>query len=244
MPTLNHKTTTPSRENVWQMFDRIAHRYDFLNHLLSMGIDRGWRQEIAARLPARPHLHLLDLATGTADVLLTLCQLNPDIERASGLDLSEHMLAYGRQKLKKAHLKASAELRTGDACQIDEPANSYDAITMSFGIRNVLDPDLCLREIYRTLKPGGRALILEFSLPEPPLRPLYLLYLRHILPKIGALISGDDSAYRYLNQTIETFPCGQNFCNRMIEAGFKQVDFTPLTCGIATLYQGDKPWSR
>ncbi|PIQ25856.1 bifunctional demethylmenaquinone methyltransferase/2-methoxy-6-polyprenyl-1,4-benzoquinol methylase UbiE [bacterium (Candidatus Blackallbacteria) CG17_big_fil_post_rev_8_21_14_2_50_48_46] len=236
-----HSAPSPSRQNVWQMFDRIAHRYDFLNHTLSMGIDTLWRQKLAQQLPPRPDLKLLDLATGTADVLITLCQENKSISEALGLDLSEQMLSYGRQKLKQEGLENRAELRLGDACEIPVEAASYDAVTMSFGIRNVLDMDLCLREIYRSLKPGGRALILEFSLPESRLvRPGYLLYLRHLLPRIGAAVSGDDAAYRYLNQTIETFPCGQDFCDHMIAAGFQNVDFMPQTFGIATIYQGDK----
>ncbi|MGE3727089.1 MAG: bifunctional demethylmenaquinone methyltransferase/2-methoxy-6-polyprenyl-1,4-benzoquinol methylase UbiE [Candidatus Sericytochromatia bacterium] len=235
--------TAPSRQHVWQMFDRIAHRYDFLNHTLSLGIDYHWRRQLAEKLPARADLKLLDLATGTADVLIELCQQNSGIQSALGLDLSEQMLAKGREKIQALPLKSRAELKHGDACQIPVEDSAYDVITMAFGIRNVLDVDLCLREMLRVLAPGGRALILEFSLPPQPLmRSSYLLYLRHILPQIGGLISGDGAAYRYLNQTIESFPCGQDLCDHLIAAGFKDVAFTPLSLGIASIYQGDKPF--
>jgi demethylmenaquinone methyltransferase / 2-methoxy-6-polyprenyl-1,4-benzoquinol methylase len=234
---------SPSRQHVWQMFDRIAHRYDFLNHTLSMGIDYDWRRQLADRLPPQAELKLLDLATGTADVLIALCQQNQGIQLALGLDLSEQMLVRGRQKLSNLALTAQTELLQGDACKIPVESSSYDVVTMAFGIRNVVDVDLCLREILRSLTPGGRALILEFSLPSNNLvRSGYLFYLRHLLPEIGGLISGDASAYRYLNQTIESFPCGQDFSNRMIDAGFTQVSHTPLTLGIVSIYQGDKPF--
>lgn len=235
--------STPSRQHVWQMFDRIAHRYDFLNHTLSMGIDYHWRRQMAEKLPPRADLKLLDLATGTADVLIELCQQNQGIQSALGLDLSEQMLAKGREKIQALSIRQRAELKHGDACQIPLENAAFDVITMAFGIRNVLDVDLCLREMMRVLAPGGRTLILEFSLPPQTLmRNAYLLYLRHLLPQIGALISGDGAAYRYLNQTIETFPCGQDFCDRLIAAGFKNVGYTPLTFGIASIYQGDKPF--
>jgi demethylmenaquinone methyltransferase/2-methoxy-6-polyprenyl-1,4-benzoquinol methylase len=235
--------STPSRQHVWQMFDRIAHRYDFLNHTLSLGIDYHWRRQLAEKLPAQADLKLLDLATGTADVLIELCQHNSGIQSALGLDLSEQMLAKGRDKIQALPIKHRAELKLGDACQIPLENATYDVITMAFGIRNVLDVDLCMREMMRVLTPGGRVLILEFSLPPQALmRQSYLLYLRHILPQIGGLISGDGAAYRYLNETIETFPCGQDFCDRLIAAGFKNVGYTPLSLGIASIYQGDKPF--
>lgn len=225
------------------MFDRIAHRYDFLNHTLSMGIDFYWRRCLLDLLPARKELQLLDLATGTADVLIALCQHHRGIQAALGLDLSEQMLEQGRSKLDKLGLSARIQLLHGDACDIPLPDQSYEVVTMAFGIRNVLDVDRCLHEILRCLKPGGRALILEFSLPSHQwIRSAYLLYLRHLLPRIGGFISGDYAAYRYLNQTIETFPCGQDFCDRMIAAGFTHVSFTPLSLGIVSIYQGDRPF--
>jgi demethylmenaquinone methyltransferase/2-methoxy-6-polyprenyl-1,4-benzoquinol methylase len=234
-------SSEPSREQVWEMFDRIAHRYDALNRILSGGIDVHWRQKLIEQLPARPNITLLDLATGTADVLLTLCKAVPGITQADGMDLSEKMLDMGRHKVQNARLQEIITLSTGDAGAIPAADNHYDAATISFGIRNVPSVSVCLQEMHRVLKPGGRALILEFSTPTQPLfRKAYFAYLRHILPHIGARLSGDSYAYRYLNQTIETFPSGQEFADLMIAAGFSDVQYTPLTLGIASIYQGDK----
>jgi demethylmenaquinone methyltransferase/2-methoxy-6-polyprenyl-1,4-benzoquinol methylase len=235
------KSSEPSRDQVWEMFDRIAHRYDTLNRILSGGIDIHWRQKLIQCLPFRPKLKLLDLATGTADILLTFCQAVPGIEHADGMDLSEKMLDIGRHKVQQARLQDVITLSTGDAGAIPAADNVYDAATISFGIRNVPSVSGCLGEMHRVLKPGGRALILEFSTPTNPIfRQAYFTYLRHVLPQIGAKLSGDSYAYRYLNQTIESFPSGQDFADLMIAAGFSNVRYTPLTLGIASIYQGDK----
>lgn len=235
-------TTEPERQDVWQMFDRIAHRYDLLNRTLSMGIDISWRKKLAAMLPPQPGLRVLDLATGTADVPLALCDYNADVTEVVGMDLSEGMLALGKQKVTAAARDAQIQLSVGDAMQIPAEERSFDAVTISFGIRNVPDVSQTLREMYRVLRPGGYGLVLEFSTPEiPGWKQAYLLYLRHLLPRVGAMISGDSKAYRYLNQTIETFPYGQAFCNLMIEAGFTEVEGVELTGGIATIYRGMRP---
>lgn len=231
----------PSRLHVWRMFDRIAPRYDLCNRLLSFGTDLRWRRKLVRLLPARPDMELLDLATGTADQAIALLRGDRRIVRALGLDMSEQMLAVGRHKVAGLGLAARLELRTGDAGAIPVPDTSCDVVTISFGIRNVVDVSQSLREMLRVLRPGGRALILEFSLPHPVFRPLYLFYLRHILPPLGHAVSGDSAAYRYLNQTIETFPCGMAFCDLMRAAGFTCVQHHPLSLGIATIYQGDKP---
>lgn len=236
------KTSSPSRQEVWQMFDRIAHRYDFLNRVLSAGIDVSWRLKMLEYLPPKSDLKLLDLATGTGDVLITLCENHPQISYALGMDLSEGMLDIGRQKVQ--HLNTEVDMKVGDACHIECSDSSFDIVTISFGIRNVLDVSQSLSEMYRVLKPGGKALILEFSQPSIPVfKEFYFYYLRHILPTIGGLISGDSYAYKYLNQTIETFPSGQDFANLMINVGFQDVDFHPLTGGISTLYIGSKRFS-
>lgn len=237
-------TQEPVRQDVWQMFDRIAWRYDFLNRILSMGIDRGWREQMANMLPPRSSLKVLDLATGTADVPLTFIKSNHDITHITGMDLSEKMLDIGREKIKAQHFEDRITLSTGDAMQIPAESDAYDAATISFGIRNVPDVLTTLKEMHRVLNAGGHALILEFSTPEiPGFKQGYLFYLRHILPQIGAALSGDSYAYRYLNQTIETFPYGQDFCDLMLEAGFSQAEAVPLTGGIATIYRGVKPYS-
>jgi demethylmenaquinone methyltransferase/2-methoxy-6-polyprenyl-1,4-benzoquinol methylase len=151
------------------------------------------------------------------------------------------MLEIGRAKLNRAGLNGTAELRTGDAMAIPFEDQSFDAVSISFGIRNMTDVPKALSEMYRILKPNGRALILEFSIPtSAAVRGPYLFYLRHILPRLGTAISGDSGAYRYLNETIESFPCGEAFLNLMSAAGFRHSEFTPLQFGIATLYQGDR----
>lgn len=234
-------STSPSRVNVGSMFDRIAHRYDLLNRLLSFGTDVRWRKRMAKHLPEGASLEILDLATGTADVLISLEKHCPRVKRGTGVDLSFGMLSFGLPKLKALGLANRFRLVRGDAMALPLPSERYDAVTISFGIRNVLDVPAGLREMCRILKPGGRALVLEFSLPGNALfRAGYLFYFRHVLPRVGALLSGDGGAYRYLNQTVETFPYGENFCALMRNAGFRDVKAFPLTFGIATLYQGDK----
>jgi demethylmenaquinone methyltransferase/2-methoxy-6-polyprenyl-1,4-benzoquinol methylase len=238
-----HDTTTePSRDKVWHMFDRIAPRYDLLNRLLSFRQDVAWRRRMAKRLPPGDTLRLLDIATGTADQILFLKECAPAVGDAVGVDMSEGMLAVGREKVARVGLSDRVVLKTGDAMSIPEPDTAFDVATMSFGIRNVLDVTDALREVLRVLKPGGRALILEFSTPESRwFRPLYFFYLRHLLPVIGGLLSGDRTAYRYLNRTIETFPSGKDFCALMERAGFTRVKAIPLTFGIASIYEGDRP---
>lgn len=231
----------PPRQKVWEMFDRIAPRYDLLNRLLSFRRDVAWRNAMARHLPDRDHMLVLDLATGTGDQLLALRKRCDRISRGIGMDMSEGMLAFGREKIRDRGLTGQLELRTGDATDIPLPDATFDALTMSFGIRNVVDVPKALREMVRVLKPGGRALILEFSLPaNRVVRAGHLFYLRRVLPAVGALVSGDGYAYRYLNQTIETFPYGEAFCSLMREAGFASAIPHPLTFGVATIYQGDK----
>jgi len=236
------QTDEPSRQKVWHMFDRIAPRYDLLNRLLSFRRDVAWRERMASMVPSGQGLRLIDIATGTADQIISLMEKKPSITSAIGVDMSEGMLSYGRQKISKLGWDNRVELRTGDAMSIPETERAFDVATMSFGIRNVINVTEALREIGRVLKPGGRALILEFSTPENRLfRPLYFFYLRYILPIIGGILSGDRTAYRYLNRTIETFPSGEAFCAIMRDAGFTNVKATPLTFGIASIYQGDRP---
>jgi len=223
------------------MFDRVAHRYDFLNRVLSLGIDRFWRKKMTSLLPNGNNLKVLDLATGTADQLLFLFETSDKLESGVGMDLAERMLEIGRQKIRKRSLSRVLTLKTGDATVIPAESNHFDVVTISFGIRNVLNVGQTLQDMHRVLKPGGRVLILEFSLPHSTfIRAGYLLYLRHVLPRIGAFISGDPYAYRYLNETIETFPHGKSFCTLMENAGFVHSIDHPVSLGIATVYQGDK----
>ncbi len=230
----------PSRENVHRMFDRIAPRYDLLNHLLSFNRDKVWRRRMATMLPVRPDLKLLDLATGTGDQLLALYD-SGKIVSGVGIDPAEKMLAIGREKIARRSLGDKLSLVVGAGESIPCADKSFDVVTISFGIRNVTDVPTALREMHRVLKPDGRALILEFSLPKSRLiRAGYLFYFRHILPTLGGWISGDKEAYRYLNKTVESFPYGDQFAKLMREAGFDGVKATPLTFGVASIYCGDK----
>ena len=226
-----------SKSTSWQMFNRIAKTYDSVNRLLSFGLDVGWRKKVGLLLPKKEQVALLDLATGTADQVLLLCKEHPQqISEAIGMDLSEGMLEKGQQKLQDV-----IRLETGDAVNIPSENSRFDAITISFGIRNVPDVPASLREMHRVLRPEGKTLILEFSMPKNPIvRFGHLFYLRYVLPLVGGLISGDYEAYRYLNTSIEAFPYGESFCSLMKEAGFSTVRQHPVTFGIATIYEGIK----
>lgn len=234
----------PSRVEVWKMFDRIAPSYDALNRILSLRRDVSWRRRMARFIQKDEPLALLDLATGTGDQLIELKKSGVPISTATGMDLSEGMLDLGRNKLH--HLGwDEIEMVVGDVMNIPSPDHMYDVVTISFGIRNVLDVPKGLQEIQRVLKPGGMLLILECSMPQNLLlKKMYSLYFRHILPVIGGLVSGDSSAYRYLNKTVESFPCGEAFCRLLCSAGYRDVKFETQTLGVATIYQGIAPSTK
>jgi len=230
-----------SKKNSWRMFDRIADTYDIVNRLLSFGLDVRWRKKVNELLPQKDNIRLLDLATGTADQVLLLCNINENISDAIGMDLSEGMLEIGKDKVKKSNLTKIIQLQKGDAVNIPADEGGFDAITISFGIRNVPDVPKSMREMHRVLSVGGKALILEFSLPKNPvIRWGHLFYLRYILPLVGGLVSGDFQAYRYLNTSIEAFPYGEEFCTMLRDAGFTTVTSHPVSFGIATIYEAIK----
>ena len=221
------------------MFDKISHRYDLLNRLLSFRQDVVWRNKLVSFIPQGP-ISVLDLATGTGDVLLTIAKKQSAVQRLIGLDMANQMLRIGRQKFGRQHI-SSFSLVPGDAQNIPFENNSFDVVTMAFGIRNVPNVSMCLKEIFRTTKNNGRALILEFSLPKNGIvKSFYLFYFRHILPIIGGIVSGDYKAYSYLNKTVEEFPHGDAFSQLLISAGFNKVEAFPQTFGIATIYKADK----
>jgi len=231
----------PERRDVWKMFDRVAHRYDLLNRTLSFGRDVRWRRHLAQLLPPRNELEVLDLATGTGDLLLSLYTDSGRVVSGVGLDMAGRMLEIARAKVRDRGLSDRLALIRADASTIPFMSASFDAVTIAFGIRNVVDVPQALSEMHRVLKPGGRCLILEFSLPRNRIiRAAYLFYFRHLLPRIGAIVSGDNYAYRYLNETVETFPYGQQFCDLMEDAGFGAVRGHMLTFGVATIYEGTK----
>lgn len=230
----------PSRSEIWKMFDTISGTYDRVNRCMTFGLDKYWRNTLSSHLPAGENLQVLDCATGTGDQILSLLK-TPSIEKITGVDLAEEMLAIGRKKIAGHPLQNKVEFVRSCALSLPFAEDRFDCITLSFGIRNVLDVGACLQELLRVLKPGGRLLILETSLPKNPvIRLLHLTYLRTILPTIGGWISRKKYAYRYLHKTAETFPCGERFCHMLQEAGFVSVKHRPLTLGAVSVYIADK----
>jgi demethylmenaquinone methyltransferase/2-methoxy-6-polyprenyl-1,4-benzoquinol methylase len=230
-----------SKIKVWQMFNRIAKCYDILNHILSFGQDIIWRKKVSTFLPSRSDLSLLDIATGTANQIISIFQQNENISAAVGIDKAKKMLQIGGNKIIKHQLQDKVKLKEGDATNLEFENDTFDVITITFGIRNFVNISLALKEILRVLKPDGRMIILEFSLPNNKLfRNVFLFYFRNILPHLGGFISGDRYAYRYLNETVETFPFGKEFVQLLKDGGFVNINVTPLTLGIATIYWAEK----
>ncbi|MFH1712113.1 MAG: bifunctional demethylmenaquinone methyltransferase/2-methoxy-6-polyprenyl-1,4-benzoquinol methylase UbiE [Patescibacteria group bacterium] len=227
---------SPSRQNISQLFDKIATKYDLNNRILSFGIDGFWRRRMLKALPDRRGLRVLDVATGTGDVALKLIN-NQHIDSVVGLDISEGMLKVAKEKIEAKNRQHDVTLVHGSVLEMPFLDESFDAVTISFGIRNVTDVEKSLKEMRRVLRAHGRVLILEFSLPPAKLvRKLHFFYLQKIVPIIGKLISGEKAPYEYLNQSIETFPYGIEFGKMVKDAGFDAVEIRPMTLGIATLY--------
>lgn len=222
------------------MFDRISPSYDQLNHLLSLNIDKVWRQKTAKEVAKSHPETILDLATGTADLAIALAKSNPQ-SHIVGMDISEKMLEIGKEKVKQHGLESQIELHLGDAASLPFGGNSFDAVTVGFGVRNFENRKQGLSEIHRVLKPNGCAVILEFSMPEMfPMKQLYRLYFKHFLPKIGQCISKDPSAYTYLPQSVVAFPKPNDFIRTLDENGLKNGSAKSLSFGIATLYSATK----
>jgi demethylmenaquinone methyltransferase/2-methoxy-6-polyprenyl-1,4-benzoquinol methylase len=223
------------------MFDAIAPRYDLLNHLLSAGIDRRWRKCAIRALCLTGTERVLDLCAGTADLAIAARQARPPAARVVGVDFAAAMLAIGAGKIARAAPGGGVSLVRGDAMRIPVANASVDAVTIAFGIRNVEQPDVALREIVRVLKPGGRLVILEFAMPTAPLfRAIYLSYFRHILPRIGRAISRHGAAYDYLPASVGAFASPETFVNLLRNIGFVQISADPLTFGTVYLYTGTK----
>ena len=226
---------------VRQMFDDISPRYDLLNRLLSFGIDRRWRRFAVSQLSIPENGRVLDIAAGTCDVALEVAaQTDPSVTIV-GEDFTQGMLVHGQNKLNNSEHGSRIMLVNAPCEMIPHPDATFDAITIAFGIRNVVDRQEGLNEMFRVLKPGGRAVILEFSNPRSQLfRQIYYFYFQKILPMIGGLIS-KRSAYQYLPDSVIEFPSQEDFSAMMGKAGFQRLQFCDLTFGISTVYVGDKP---
>ncbi len=224
----------------YKIFDEIAKTYDFLNHLLSFGIDIYWRNKFLKLVPQLKKQKVLDLATGTADLALTLAK-SPEIAHITGIDLSKEMIEIGKEKVKRSNKSHKIDLKIGDGVHIPFENETFDLVTISFGIRNFSDFKKSLKNIHRVLKDDGQVMIMEFSIPRNIfIKKLYFFYFRNWLPFIGNLISKHHDAYTYLNKTVETFPYGPQFLYAMEEAGFRHMELKKLTFGIATIYIGRK----
>ncbi len=231
---------TGKGEQIQKMFSTIAPRYDFLNRLLSLGIDRRWRRVAVRQIQCPPNGRVLDVATGTGDVALEIAAQTPENVAITGIDFSAGMVEHGRTKIESSPHRARISLQIAPCEDIPFPDDTFDAVTIAFGIRNVVDRELGLREMRRVLKPGGRVVILEFSTPRSRLfRAAYNFYFHRMLPRIAGMFS-QESAYRYLPESVMEFPPQEEFESLMTKAGFRAVTHRDLTFGISTIYVGRK----
>ena len=235
-----YKNSTDSKKDqVAVMFNNIAKKYDFLNHFLSLGIDKLWRNKVVSILKKYHPKTILDIATGTGDLAITALKLNPD--KITGIDISTGMLKIGNEKIRRKKLGNIIELLEGDSENIQFPDQSFDAAIVAFGVRNFENLQKGLHEIYRVLKPGTPFIILEFSKPcKFPVKQAYNIYFTNILPLIGKLFSKDNSAYTYLPQSVNAFPEGNACLKELKTVGFKSVNEKRLSFGIASIYVAEK----
>jgi demethylmenaquinone methyltransferase/2-methoxy-6-polyprenyl-1,4-benzoquinol methylase len=232
-------TQSSKREQVEQMFDSIAPKYDFLNRFLSMGIDQIWRKKAINSLKEVNPKQILDVATGTADLAIAALKLNPD--HINGIDISNQMLEVGRNKISNKALNSKITLQQADSANLPFEDNKFDAITVAFGVRNFEFLQQGINQMYRVTRNGGKLAVLEFSKPKSfPYKQLYNFYFKYILPGWGGLISKSKTAYTYLLESVEHFPEGENFAAYLKNAGYKKIEIKPLTFGICTLYTAIK----
>lgn len=227
-------------EKIQQMFGAIAPRYDFLNRLLSFGVDRRWRKKAVRLLKYREGSRVLDVATGTGDVALEIARTTPPSVRITGADFCREMVALGLDKAAQSPYAGRIDFKVAPCEDLPFANNTFDSITIAFGIRNVVDRKLGLAEMWRVLRPGGRMIILEFSTPRSPLfRQIYTFYFRRLLPVVGGLLSRYN-AYKYLPDSVLEFPSQEEFSCMMSAAGFRNIHLHELTFGVATIYVGEK----
>ncbi len=227
------------KDQVTQMFDNISENYDGLNRVISFGIDIKWRKRVVAILTAKQPKTILDIATGTGDLAINLVETGA--EKIVGLDISPGMLEVGKKKITHKKLDHTIEMVVGDSENLPFEANSFDAITVAFGVRNFETLEKGLAEIHRVLAPGGTFVVLETSVPtKTPFKQGYNLYIKYMLPAIGKLFSKDKSAYTYLSESASVFPHGNTFNNILRKIGFIEVENKPQTFGVASIYVATK----
>lgn len=231
--------TVSKKDQVRSMFNKIAWRYDLLNHLLSLNIDKIWRRKLVKMLSVNQPESILDVATGTADLAIAAAKVKP--KEIIGIDIADEMLQIGRKKITAKGLQSMISLQTADSENLPFPAERFEAAMVAFGVRNFENLDLGLAEMYRVLKKNGTVYVLEFSIPTNKLfRPFYFFYFKNILPLIGKMVSKDTDAYTYLPDSVSAFPSGRSFIERLERAGFTHCKIRSLTLGIATIYTGEK----
>ncbi|MGC4036849.1 MAG: bifunctional demethylmenaquinone methyltransferase/2-methoxy-6-polyprenyl-1,4-benzoquinol methylase UbiE [Chitinophagaceae bacterium] len=235
---------TAKKEQIAKMFDDIAPRYDLMNRVLSAGIDIGWRKKAINILKKDSPQQILDVACGTGDMsIMAAKMLKP--AKITGIDISAQMLAVGKNKIEKEGLTKIIELQTGDSETINFPHNSFDAITVAFGVRNFETLTNGLKEMLRVLRPGGQLVVLEFSKPKnTAIRKLYNLYMGLVAPKMAGLFSQDKKAYKYLNESAKAFPDGQLFTQILDKVGYSDTSYKTLSLGICCIYTGRKPHDK
>jgi len=234
-----YNDTRSKKAQVEEMFDNIAHRYDFLNHLLSLGIDITWRKKAVKYIGTIQPKKILDVASGTGDFAFEALSLNP--EKVTGFDLSEGMMNYGREKARKLNVSNIVEFVKGDSEKMPFAENSFDAITVGFGVRNFENLNAGLKEIHRVLCTGGKVAILEASMPQNTIiRAVFSLYFGKIVPMVGKLFSKDARAYSYLPESVMAFPHGLEFVQILENIGFRNVKWHPLTFGSCAFYMMEK----
>lgn len=227
------------KEQVAQMFDNISKRYDFLNHMLSLSIDKGWRKKVVKLAAEGGPKQILDVATGTADLAIALTHAHPD--KITGIDISKGMLDVGQKKIEARKLTHIITLEQADSENLPFKDESFDVVTVAFGVRNFENLEKGLSEIRRVLKKDGKILVLEFSQPTSfPFKQVYKFYFRNILPGLGRLVSKDQSAYTYLPESVNAFPYGREFTTILHQVGFREAVFKPVTFGVATIYEAVK----
>ncbi|MET0298262.1 MAG: bifunctional demethylmenaquinone methyltransferase/2-methoxy-6-polyprenyl-1,4-benzoquinol methylase UbiE [Flavitalea sp.] len=233
-------STKSKKDQVAGMFDQIAFRYDLVNRFLSMGIDISWRKKALKELKTLNPQQILDIATGTGDMaIMTYKALKP--QKITGIDISEGMLEIGRKKVAKLLLNNHIELHKGDSEAIKADPDTFDAITVAFGVRNFENLEKGLGEMYRVLKPGGKVVILEFSKPKKVVfSGLYNIYMNLVAPQAGKWLSNNKDAYKYLHSSVKAFPEGETFLHILQQVGFKNTTLKSLSLGICTIYCGTK----